>query len=96
MLTEACCSSSTSISDGLPPPLIMDPFGSCRAESDGNDILDQIAFRLRVHQVQVNAITKIVSQTMAYTESGTLDALVEIFDSQLSALQSRPREQVGK
>jgi hypothetical protein len=88
---------SASIADGLPPTTFIEAFQPDWAESDAN-ITDpnQLAVRTKLFHIQTTALCKIVPQFMASSDDSTLEALIELFDSQTRMLQPQLRSGLGR
>jgi hypothetical protein len=88
---------SASICDGLPPTTLIEPFQPDWADRDGTTATDlQLAWRTKLDHVQCSAICKIVSQSMNHPEDKTMEALIDIFDSEARNIQSQLLDGIGK
>ncbi|KPI35057.1 uncharacterized protein AB675_7199 [Cyphellophora attinorum] len=83
---------SASIADGLPPTIFIEAFQPDWAELDAN-VTDpnQLALRTKLFHIQTTALCKIVPHFMASSDDSTLEALIELFDSQTRMLQPQLR-----
>lgn len=57
---------------------------------------DQLMLRGQLHDLQVSAITTISAQSTTSTDNAMLETLIEMFDSQVRALESRLLGDFGK
>lgn len=57
--------------------------------------LNQLALRTKLHHIQSSAISKIVPYIMGPADDGSLEGIIEIFDSQAHMLRSQLQDDIG-